>query len=258
MSTSGRLEARMTIPAAGWAVSATNGTGGPTTVTVPAGDYYPTTLLTTFAAQLNASRPGTPAWTAAGSYGESGTGRVTIDGQAGWAIAWTSTNLRDALGFTANIGAPTVSTPQTGTNHAQGVWLPGCPMYHPLGAVADAGMQISDARYTRSPLGHVKAIASNIRTELAGVRWDAVPRAKARIAGESTVGESVERFWYQCHAGQLSYFPAGSHIALYLDADSATSKAYKCVGWQRCPGTPVVDGWTGLWRVETGSLILVP
>ena len=38
--TAGRVEARIKIPTGGSAVSATNSGGGPTTVTIPAGNYY--------------------------------------------------------------------------------------------------------------------------------------------------------------------------------------------------------------------------
>lgn len=104
----GRIEALATVPSGGAAVSATNSGGGPTTVTVPAGDVYLTTaggvssLITVFQTQLNATRdpaPGT--WSV--SFSQT-TGQVTIDCTSGDKIT------RHAGGDAWDAGACTSTT----------------------------------------------------------------------------------------------------------------------------------------------------
>ena len=60
----GRVEARITVPTGGWSVSLTiTAIGGPYTVTVAAGNYFPTDLLSTFQTQLDAATGGDGAFT---------------------------------------------------------------------------------------------------------------------------------------------------------------------------------------------------
>ena len=51
----GRVEARITIPTGGWSVSVTITAIGTFAVTIAAGNYFPTDLLTTFKTQLDAA-----------------------------------------------------------------------------------------------------------------------------------------------------------------------------------------------------------
>lgn len=113
----GRIEAQFTVPAS-TSVSVSNSGGGPTTSTVPADDYYLTAagsvsgLIAAFQSQLNTDRaPSSGSWTVTVSTGASGTGQVSI-GCSGttaipsFSLVWTSTALRDLLGFTRNIDYP--------------------------------------------------------------------------------------------------------------------------------------------------------
>jgi hypothetical protein len=251
----GKLEAQITVPDGGWSVSATNGAGGPTTVTLAAGTYYPTDMITSFVAALEAGRPS--GWTGSGSFGESGTGLVSLHcTSTPWSISWTSTDLRDALGFTGNISG--VSAQQTGTRNAIGVWLPDCPMWHPTGHASDYGQRNSDMRYTRSPSGYVKSLVANRYVALKGPRWDYVTAARARMGRESVTGESAEYFWRNAHTGTLSYITAGAYVRLHLDADSATAGEYKIISWQTSPGTVSINDWSSLWRVEIPEMIKKP
>lgn len=111
----GRIEARCVVPTGGAAVSASNAGGGPTTCTVPAGSYFLTSagdvsgLIAELQTQLNASRPpSSGSWTV--SLDTTGTGRVTIACSEPASVSFTSTDLRDALGFAYNFDAPQTPT----------------------------------------------------------------------------------------------------------------------------------------------------
>ncbi len=246
MSKRGRLETTLTIPTGGWTGSLNMG-GGAAGWTVAAGTYTITTLMTAFAAALTTAA--TEAITVTASLGESGTGIVTIDRTAAgtWTLTWVSTDLRTLLGFTGNLsGANTY----TGTNHAQGVWLPDCPMAPKYGR-ADRGHYESDMAQTVSPGGVVKTHVGNIRRVLPRCRWSHITRAKARAEYEPATGGSFETWWFQTQAGQLSYFKPGAPVRLYWDADVSDYDAYYLV-WDK-GGTemePSHEEWAGLWQIE--------
>jgi hypothetical protein len=114
----GRIEARCTVPTGGLTVSATNSGGGPTDCTVAAGNYYPTaagsvsSIITALQTALNTSRaPASGSWTV--TLSES-TGLISI-GCTGssaipsFSIDWSSTSLRDYLGFEYDIDYPASS-----------------------------------------------------------------------------------------------------------------------------------------------------
>lgn len=115
-----RIEARMVVPA-GTTLQATNLTGGPTTVTIPAGGYYPTTLVAALATQLNASRPFDYPATAAEMAAAVGGGTWN----AGWLCNESSGNLAAAFGgvnlTAANTPIYGITGPRGGTDKAIGL-----------------------------------------------------------------------------------------------------------------------------------------
>lgn len=247
----GRVEARYTLTSA-WTGTATTSLGGPSTWTVAAGTYYGTTLRAAFQAALRAAR--TPAtWLVTCDDGEGGTGRVSIaQGTAGtWSIAWTSTDLRDALGFTGNITS--VSTTQTSTNAMKGVWLPDSPLVLPTDD--DAGFTHSDLRQSISPTGDVYSVVSNLRREWAnGCSWSHV--SKERFIGSAAYPMSWRQFVRDTQLGTLGYFPAASRVALYSNATNSTLVGYyNMIGVDKNAGDQAVQGWAGRWRVAVPRLI---
>lgn len=254
MSKGGRLEAQMTVPVGGWAVSATNAGGGPTVVTVPAGSYYGSDLLTTFAAQLNASRP--PGWTVTASLGEGGTGLVTINcSSTPWSITWTSTDLRNALGFTGNIVA--VSASQVGTSSLDGVWIPDCAMAR---RDTSYGLDVrSDRRDSVSPTGSVYTLVGNTHFRHPPLTWSHVSRSRAQPTGGRN---NWFQFVYRTQLGTVSYFAPGAMVNIYTDADASTLLAAspaKMPGLADSVGMePSVAGWDGRWRITTPELIQEP
>ena len=102
----GRVEARITVPTGGWSVSLTiTAIGGPYTVTVAAGNYFPTDLLSTLQTQLDAATGGDGAFTVSASWGEAGTGLVTIaHATQTFTLTWTSVpDGRPALNITSKV-----------------------------------------------------------------------------------------------------------------------------------------------------------
>ena len=89
MAFGGRLESFFTIPAS-TTVTATNATGGPTSVSLTAGSYSPTSYCAHLQARLIAVRTG-GTWTVTLSTGSAGTGLVTINCTDGaWALTFTT------------------------------------------------------------------------------------------------------------------------------------------------------------------------
>jgi hypothetical protein len=253
----GRLEARITF-ASNQVVSLTVTTiGGPSNVTIaPAGSYYPTDLLSTIKTALDAAFGGDGAFTVTGSFGESGTGLVTIShATQTFTLAWTSTNVRDALGFASDLTPAALTF--TGTKNAQGVFLPGVEGAFAYGN-GDEGHTETDMTTTESPRGDVKALVYNTRQVLPSVIWSHVDRSKARIAGETTTDASFEAFWRKCQGGELSYFQVLAPIRLYWSADVASYKTYRLPGRNGTEMPRTVEEWNGLYRIEITRLVRVP
>ncbi len=253
MSKRGRLEAQITVPTGGWAISVTITAIGTYTVTVPAGTYYPTDLLSTFKTQLDAANGGDGTFTVSGSFGESGSGLVTISHTVEtFTITWSNTNIRDALGFTATLTPAALTF--TGTRNAQGVWLPDCPMSAARGP-NDPGYVLSDRTETISPRGDVNALKFQSRTILPPVRWSHVSKASAKVVSEVTVGESFEQWWRYTHNGELSYFAIAPPVRIIWDADvSATYHEFRLTGRNSTEMPRVVEDWDGLWTVEISGV----
>ncbi len=164
-----KLEARITVPTGGYSVSVTHTTpnAGPTTVTIPAGDYYlhstasggSASLFTTLAGQLTATMGKTYTVTSDDNT-DAGTGTTSIhvSGVVSTAIAWTSTALRDLLGYTADLsGAVTYAS----TNAALAMWLPTCGRAPGMAPVGSNGYPMTDATVTKSPSGKTRALVYN-------------------------------------------------------------------------------------------------
>lgn len=249
----GCLEARIYQPSNWTAALTIAGLGGPTTVTVAASSTrYPTDFLQALATALAAAEVvlgGSSGFTVTASWSESGNGKVTIeyDGAGLVTLTWTSTDMRDLLGFTGNLSG---ATEYTGTAHARGVWLPDCSMAAKYGP-NDAGHTETDMAQTVSPLGHVQTTVYSSRVRQPSVLWSHVTRARARIQGEVVAGESYERFWRYTQNGELGYFQAASPVRLIWDATDHTT--FSTLVLTDRTGTEMertVPEWSGLFPIE--------
>ncbi len=252
----GRVEARITVPTGGWSVSLTiTAIGGPYTVTVAAGNYFPTDLLSSFQTQLDAATGADGAFTVSASWGETGTGLVTISHTIQtFTLTWTSTDLRDVLGFAGNLTPAALTF--TGTLHARGVWLSDCEMDVDRGI--DGGVYETDRAVQVSPQGDVDGLVYNTRPRQEGFTWMHVTHPRAQITYETTTGASFEQWWRDTHSALRSYFPeAAPQLRVYYSADAGTYHTYREIG-RTDTGAPRADGaWRYLRTVRLGPLYRV-
>lgn len=251
----GRIEATYYF-AANVAMTCTD-TSGATVVTITAGTYTPTTLIAAIDAALDAD------WTISCSMTDlTGTGRVTIgSGLVNFTVTFADTSLRDALGFTGNIGSS--SSAQTGTNAMKGLWIPDTHMFYRVGGANSAGTPISNARATVSALGHVKGLVGSVANVYDGIAWNGIgrDRAYATVAGtaSSPVNNNFETLMRETqYGGVVSYFRPYSPIRLYWDSGASDYVA----GTLQIPSTweasHMIDGWTGRWNVALPRLWKTP
>lgn len=248
--TRGRLEAQI-YQASNWTANAV-GTATNTATVTASSTRFPTDLLTVFGTALSTATTDTV--TVTGSFGEAGTGLVTISSTANIAITWTSTDLRDLLGFTGNLSA---ATSHVGTKQCRGVWLPNCEIVSAYGN-DDEGHTETDQGSTESPRGDIKTLSYNTRQVLPSVRWSHVPKAQARISAETTTGASFEQWWRWTQGGELTYFEVGSAINLYWDAATSTKKTYRCSSRKGTQMDRTVAEWNGLYDIALERLVRVP
>ena len=252
----GRVEARITVPTGGWSVSLTiTAIGGPYPVTVAAGNCFPTDLLSSFQTQLDAATGGDGAFTVSASWGESGTGFVTIaHATQTFTLAWTSTDLRDVLGFTGTLTPAALTF--TGTLHARGVWLPNCEMDVDRGT--DGGIYETDRGVTVSPQGDVYGLVYNTRQRHDGFTWPHVTHGRAQITYETTTGESFEQWWRDTHSGLRSYFEAVPQLRIYFSADAGAYYTFREFSRTDTEAPRFDAQWRYLRTVRIGPLYRVP
>ncbi len=260
MTFAGQIEAAIVVPTS-TTISVTSNSGGPTTVTIAAATYVGITAFCTYLqSALIAQRSvsgGT--WTVAVSTGASGTGKVTIAVTNGtYSITWSSTNLRDYLGFTAgNIAAQTTVT---GASAARGLWIPD----NPLAADSDIKQAPTetDTRACEGPTGLVTTLAGCDKYVLTGLIWDNVAINRIWIGEETTPNQSYERFYRDCIRGNgHAWFTPGSAVKIYDHRGYYAGQGSSIVSWTPV-NVPALSAlkmsqgrWTGYWRVEWPRLV---
>lgn len=257
----GRWEAYFTVPTA--ITASVNGGSGAVTVTWAAGSYTPTSFITYTASALTAQAP--PAagtWSVSLSTGTSGTGLVTIARSTGsYSITWTSTALRDLLGFTANI---TSQTTATGTNQHAGLWFPDCPIVTMLSP--SRGPKQTDNRASESPNGLVITLGGTKKYQHKDISYSHVAKARVFESEASTSGASLEAWlddtqfgdghtWFsRGSAFQVYWSNAGTDTLVGADLNSGTGPA---AGWYFSPAIEDVHNhlsrvgdWDGMYAVK--------
>lgn len=248
----GRLEGEITLTAS-WTFSATNGSGGPSVCTVAAGTYSVTSYAAAVQTALNAGRPAN--WTVTCSFGESGTGLVTINcTSTPWVITWTTAEAGQQLGHT-DIGSRSSSL---AGGVVPGLWMPDCAYWSPYDK-NDPGHYVTDMRQTVSPLGHVKTLYGNRMIVLEGLRWEAVSKARVKTYNIGASYQPFESWWSSVHLGETyAAFTPGSKVYFFPDADVASSISYRLVDLGSFKPPQTVSGYAGLFRVELPRMIKVP
>lgn len=260
--TRGRLEGRVTVPTGGWTGTIDDSGGASAaTWTVAAGTYYLSSgadsysLIDAFAAALNSAAP-TDTIAVTLSAGESGTGKVTITSTGSTAIAFTSTDLRDLLGFETNLSA---GTSWTGTMQARSLWLPNCPYKAPNGVGVWRGWREADARSVENAAGYVFNHMGQEK-EVNELSWNSVSRSLIWAANEATVNASWERFARDCIWGVAAWGTPGGPLRFYPDAaDSGIYATYKVPGYTSIRPEPLIQDYVaGTWRVVLPRLVVDP
>jgi len=175
-----------------------------------------------------------------------------------WSVSWTSTALRDVLGFTANISS--VNAPQTGTGMPSGVWFPGCNIVadsHPKQAPTG-----DDKAASISPTGRVYSIASSEYFRHRKVRFPYVDVTRIWANDATVVGADWETFYLETQLAHNSWFEVGSRVKVFWDnAGVLTELGSGGVDAWRMPECVKLDdlamsqnGWTGLFDINLGDL----
>jgi hypothetical protein len=265
--TRGRLEGRITVPTGGWTLTVNDsGAGGGVTATMPAGTYFwsspdfvgggTQSFVAAFVDALNLAAP-TDTLAATLDAGELGTGTFTLTSSGTTTVTWLSTDLRDLLGFAANLSA---GTSWTGPSQVRSLWLPSCPYNAPNQIDATfRGWREADYRGQENAAGYVWAHMGQQKI-VAWLRWASVERAKVWEANETTANASFERFAQDAIWGVAAWGTAGGPVRFYPDAaDSDVWATYMVPDFRRIEPQPYHEGWVGgPWRIELPRLVLIP
>lgn len=252
-----KYEGPIEVPAAGWAFTLTDNDHAGTTRTIPTGTYFWTASNGAFGSFLSVLK--TVLDDGAGvTYtlslddnpdGELATGKLTITVSAGtFSITWTNTDLRDALGFTANIVTQTTTTSQ---NHVQSLWLPnsdrvGVLAPPPTSMAQRIGVPRRDMTTAVAPAGQSVVYAfSSLHVDT--FKFATLKSYKVHKNSERYVNESLRQF-YENVIGK------GRHFRLIPDrtVDSVWF-AVRVTNGQAFDPQPVDPDWVGpdsLWAIE--------
>ncbi len=264
--TNGKLEGRIVVPTGGYAVAiAEVGGGAGGTATIPAGNYYLSSgdtladdLLQEWADQINGLAGTSGTYSVSIGAGENGTGKVTISatGITSFSVTWTSTVLRDLLGWTGTISG---SLSYTAPEQAESLWLPDCAFKNLNGGSTWDGWIESNLRAHESPAGHVAALSGQ-RKKVSALEWQAISRAKVWTVNETTTNASLEKFYTDVVLAEASWAGrAGGPIRWYPDAATdSTYTTYSTPTWNMFKPAHLREGWTGRWVVMIDRLVKVP
>jgi hypothetical protein len=215
------------------------------------------TALTNFANAVNA------AWTV--SLDAQNTGRVSI-GWSGYttptfSLAFTNTTVRDIVGFAADITA--VTTTQTGTKQARGLWLPAAPF--DLRGDAYQAPPVSDLRQQETPGKQVLALVGNYGYRHKNVVYAAVQSTQVWESYVTYANASWEYFFKETQLGLgSSWFVPSSPVQIYYPnaagTDLRVGQAANISGWF-IKGLDSIEpektqaSYTGLYRIELPEIV---
>lgn len=257
MTFAGHIEATVTIPS-DVTISVTTNGGGPTTVTITSGDYFLEDFLEQLHDDLTTQRSVSGgAWTVSLSTGASGTGLVTISVSSGtYSITWTSTNLRNLLGFTSNISAQTTST---GVVIPSGFWMPDCPLS--IATRLESAPRVTDLRSAKTPSGRLFSHVGNSFRRHRDIQYSHCESRRIWAIDAVTANESLERFLDDTQFGQgHAWFSPSSKVRIMAHTGDYVGESY-VDGWYIKGVTSMDDvvrrvenGYDGLWSFSIPEL----
>lgn len=196
-----------------------------------------TALLTAIGSALtaNGSLAGTYTCTLSATTGKVTISATGIGGAGNFSIAWTSTTIRNVLGFTGTISG---ASSYTSTEHAEYLWLPGVGRAAPMAPDAYQGRPVVDVVTTLSPDGHVTVIEGDTRYDDT-LDFRFVRGNKTWTPLETTTNESFQTFW-------AATVTQGLAIRYYPDATSTSNTVdYVAMPRPEYPLQVAVEGWVG-------------
>lgn len=248
----GYVHAARTIPS-GVTASVTTNAGGPTVVTLTPGSFRTVSLmLSSIMSDFDTQRPITGgSWQGGFELaGQNGLVTIQTSNASLFSITWVDTNLRDILGFAADIVAQTSAT---ATKQARGFWRPDCPIYIEGGRYRSAP-RVSDEHQTVSPNGFTISHVGNMKYRHKGVQWSKCPNHKIWIIDEGTTCESLEQFLLDTQWRQgISWFSTGAKKAITAHDGNLVGSGLNGWYWMGCRDMDAivkrVSDWDGLWNV---------
>lgn len=182
------------VVGSGWTIAADEG-GGDEDATVAAGNYYltsTTSLLSALATALTGTSLTGTFTVTIDDDSDTSLGKVTIASDVAFTAVWTSTDLRDALGFTGNLTPSATSF--TGAAQARFLYLPTCGRSNQMAADGDAGAEMSDLTTAVSPSGKVVSLGYS-RRFVDNLEFQMLKGSSVWITHETTTNASFQKFY---------------------------------------------------------------
>lgn len=218
-----RLEAMITVPTGGWAVSVTIGATTKTS-TVPAGTYYMSSpgsgtrgLEDEITYQLDTD------WSGVASFYidmTPATELYSFGSPTTFSLTWTSTSLRDEFGY-ADALTPAGNTFRA-TKHPPSVWFPKVNPANRRATVNARGAREAVQRVTRSWTGEVVSTVYNRHT-VERFTFRGLTKARTWIEDGTVTNGSAEQFWADC-------LSAGRSFRYYTDEGASATTTYLTPG----------------------------
>jgi hypothetical protein len=155
---------------------------------------------------------------------------------------------------------------QTGTEQAEGIWFPDCPIS--LDGDPTQAPRVSDLRTTMSPTGAVFGLSGNVRFEHTGIVWSHVDRERVWESAATYANASWESFFVTTQMGmghawftpaspiQIWWENAGTTVLLGADYNGGTGlSGWNIVNVASVAVPKAISTWTGLFRVELPKIV---
>lgn len=217
------------------------GTFAGAAITMPVGRYFLNSIgsggaTASFCNELDAqlTSTATGVWTVTvDDTADTALGKVTITRDSAFTVTWTSTDIRDLLGFTGNLGS---ATTHTGTQHAKYLWLPNCGRSGIMAPEASTGAIETDGTFAMSTDGSAFIFAGSVRYK-DSMEFRTVLGSKTWVSKEVTVNESFERFY-------LDVISQGLRVRFHAARETdATYRTWLVEDFQRFEPRPVREDW---------------
>jgi len=177
-------------------------------------------------------------------------GKVTFQSDPEHVITWTSTDLRDRLGFTGSVST-SVNGISTGAEQAEYLFLPPVKRTQPMAPDGYPGYAYGDGSFIVSPSGKPKVLAYNTLYK-DNLQFDYVLGSKAYIDLEAITNASWEKFW-------TTVVPAGFVFRYHKDRNvDGTYVTYVGMSVGDMNLTPMFDQLQQVWGASGAFRIQVP